>query len=185
MTALRDALRVEGPAEYARRCVENLVRGLPAPAAPASKVFVSHAACFVSIKKRGDLRGCVGTLAPVEPDLAREIAHNAASAAFHDPRFHPVCKDELPELTYSVDVLSPSEPATAGELDPGRYGVIVATGFRRGVLLPDLAGVDTVARQLAIALQKAGIDPDEEFAIERFTVTRYREGSEPTGDRAS
>ena len=82
-------------------------------------------------------------------------------------------------------MLSASEPVTSAELDPTRYGVIVAAGFRRGVLLPDLAGVDTVARQLAIALQKAGISPDEEFAIERFTVTRYHEGGEMTGDRAT
>ena len=185
MTVANDMGQAEGPAEYARRCVESLVRRRSTPPAPASEVFAARAACFVSIKKGGDLRGCVGTLAPAEAHLAREIARNAASAAFHDPRFHPVREDELPELTYSVDVLSASDPATVGELDPRRYGVIVATGFRRGVLLPDLAGVDTVARQLAIALQKAGIEPDEEFSIERFTVTRYREGCEPTGDRAS
>ena len=166
-----------GPADYARACVESMVRGRPTPAPPGSEVFAPRAACFVSIKKLGELRGCIGTLAPAEPDLAQEIARNASSAAFHDPRFPPVSEDELAALTYSVDVLSPSEPATAAELDPAEYGVIVTAGFRRGVLLPDLPGVDTVARQVAIALQKAGISPDEEFAIERFTVTRYRESS--------
>jgi AmmeMemoRadiSam system protein A len=183
MTAVHGTSRAEGPAEYARECVESMVCGRPTPAAPGSEVFASRAACFVSIKKDGELRGCVGTLAPVEPDLAREIARNAASAALHDPRFHPVREDELAALTYSVDVLSPSEPATAAELDPVEYGVLVTAGFRRGVLLPDLAGVDTVARQLAIALQKASISPDEEFAIERFTVTRYHEAGVQTGGR--
>jgi len=181
MTAEHDTFRAMGPAEYARECVESMVRRRPTPAAPGGEVFAPRAACFVSIKKLGELRGCVGTLAPAEPDLAHEIARNAASAAFHDPRFHAVGEDELAALTYSVDVLSPSEPATAAELDPSEYGVIVTAGFRRGVLLPDLTGVDTVARQLAIALQKAGISPDEEFAIERFTVKRYHEGTDQSG----
>jgi len=79
----------------------------------------------------------------------------------------------------SVDVLSPSEPCDKSDLDPSRYGVIVSSGFRRGVLLPDLEGVDTVATQLAIALQKAGIAPWEDFSLERFTVTRYHEGDPP------
>jgi len=134
----------------------------------------------VSIKQRGQLRGCIGTLTPAEPDLAHEIARNAASAAFHDPRFPPVTADELDGLSYSVDVLSPSEPTRLEELDPRRYGVIVSSGWRRGVLLPDLAGVDTVERQVFIALQKAGISPDEPFETQRFTVTRYLEG-EPEG----
>ena len=168
-----------GPADYARACVAALVRGQAPPAAPQEPFYARPAACFVSLKKHGDLRGCIGTLAPAEPDLGREIARNARAAAFQDPRFPPVREDELEALSVSVDVLSPSEPCALTDLDPSRYGVIVSTGFRRGVLLPDLPGVDTVARQVAIALQKAGIAPDEDFTVARFTVDRYREGEAP------
>lgn len=174
---MNDAQRPNAPdpAAYARRCVEALVAGAKAPASPNDALYGVRSACFVSIKKHGDLRGCIGTLAPCEPCLGDEIARNAHSAAFGDPRFPPVGDEELTDLTYSVDVLSDSEPCSLEELDPKVYGVIVEAGWRRGVLLPDLAGVDTVARQVAIALQKAGISSHERFAVSRFTVTRYRE----------
>ena len=163
------------PAAYARTCVEALVSGDKAPAPPDDDLYATRAACFVSIKKHGDLRGCIGTLAPCEPTLGDEIARNAHSSAFGDPRFPPVASGELDGLSYSVDVLSDAEPCTLDDLDPRVYGVIVEAGWRRGVLLPDLAGVDTVARQVDIALQKAGISPQERFSVSRFTVTRYRE----------
>jgi len=165
-----------GPADYARGCVAAYCGGRPAPPAPADPLYDTVAACFCSIKKRGDLRGCIGTLTPAESDLGHEIARNAWSAAFQDPRFPPIRPEELEHLTFSVDVLSPSEDCAADELDPARYGVIVTSGWHRGVLLPDLPGVDTVERQLAIVLQKAGIAPGEPYRIERFTVTRYGQG---------
>ena len=165
-----------GPADFARACVEAAVVGDDTPIAPATPLFTQRAACFVSLKRRGQLRGCIGTLEPAEPDLGREIARNARSAAFHDPRFPPVAASELNVLTYSVDVLSPSRAVQAEELDPRRYGVIVSCGWRRGVLLPDLPGVDTVEAQVCIALQKAGIGLDEDYDLHCFTVTRYREG---------
>jgi AmmeMemoRadiSam system protein A len=178
-----DALRgPPGPADYARACVEGCVLGRPLPRPAEHPFYRGRAACFVSLKKRGELRGCIGTLEPAETALAAEIARNARSAAFHDPRFHRVRPDELPDLACSVDVLSPSEPCVAADLDPAVYGVIVLAGYRRGVLLPDLQGVDTAEQQVAIALQKAGIDPDEAFTLERFTVTRYREGEPPHDD---
>jgi len=164
-----------GPAAYARACVEAFVGGRPAPPAPADALYERVAACFCSLKKHGELRGCIGTVTPAEPSLGAEIARNAYAAAFRDPRFAPVSEAELGSLSYSVDVLSPSEPCTRADLDPRRYGVLVSAGGRRGVLLPDLAGVDTVDRQLTIALQKAGIDPGEPCAIERFTVHRFGE----------
>jgi AmmeMemoRadiSam system protein A len=166
----------EGPADYARKCVECLVSGRPVPGAPSEPLYSRQAACFVSLKKHGQLRGCIGTLEPAEPHLGAEIARNARSAAFDDPRFAAVRADELAALACSVDVLSPSEPCTFDDLDPHVYGVIVAAGYRRGVLLPDLEGIDTAAEQVGIALQKAGIRPDEQFSVRRFTVTRYREG---------
>ena len=171
-----------GPADYARACVESCVLGRPLPRSSAHPFFSRRAACFVSLKRHGELRGCIGTLEPAEADLGAEIAHNARSAAFHDPRFHRVRPDELPELTCSVDVLSPSEPCALVDLDPAVHGVIVLAGVRRGVLLPDLQGVDTVEQQVDIALQKAGIGPGEAFTLERFTVTRYREGEPPRDD---
>ena len=165
-----------GPADYARGCVEAFVDGLPAPPAPADSLYDGVAACFCSIKKHGELRGCIGTLTPASSCLADEIARNAHAAAFGDPRFPPIGAGELAALSYSVDVLSACEPCDREALDPRRYGVIVSAGGRRGVLLPDLAGVETVERQLAIALQKAGIAPGTDYTIERFTVTRFGEG---------
>jgi len=107
--------------------------------------------------------------------VSEEIIRNAVCACTEDPRFDPVRPEELESLEYSVDILGESESvASSGELDPKEYGVIVTSGFRRGLLLPDLEGVDTVEAQLAIACRKAGIAPDEPYAIRRFRVTRYR-----------
>ena len=171
-----------GPADYARVCVESCVLGRPLGPPTDHPFFTRRAACFVSLKKHGELRGCIGTLEPAAADLGAEIARNARSAALHDPRFQRVRADELPALTCSVDVLSPSAPCTPADLDPAVYGVIVLAGFRRGVLLPDLQGVDTVEQQVDIARQKAGIGAGEAFTLERFTVTRYREGAPPRDD---
>lgn len=133
-----------------------------------------RAGVFVSIKKHGNLRGCIGTIAPTRANVAEEIRAMAAAAAFHDPRFPPVTADELEELTYSVDILGPAEPAAGlDELDPKRYGVIVRRGMRQGLLLPNLEGVDTAEEQVAIARRKAGIGPDEPVELERFEVARY------------
>lgn len=165
-----------GAADYGRDCVEHLVRGQEVPSAPDHPLYRLRAACFVSLKKDGALRGCIGTLTPAEADLGYEIARNARAAAFHDPRFAPVREAELGALVYTVDILSPSEPCSHADLDPAHYGVIVLSGSRRGVLLPDLEGVDTVEAQVGIARQKAGIRPGERCDLERFTVTRCREG---------
>jgi len=139
-----------------------------------SSLLAQQAGVFVSLKINGQLRGCIGTIAPVEENLAAEIIENTISAGFYDPRFPPVSVEELPLLEYSVDVLSPPEPISgADELDPKKYGVIVQKGGRKGLLLPDLEGVDTVEKQLSIALEKAGIMPEENYQISRFLVTRY------------
>jgi len=133
------------------------------------------AGVFICLKKHGELRGCIGTISPVTECLASEIIRNAISASSEDPRFPPVGKDEIDGIEYTVDVLYPPEPVLdPEELDPGRYGVIVSKGIRRGLLLPDLDGVDTVEQQLYIAMQKAGISPDEpDVEIQRFKVQRY------------
>ena len=170
-----------GPAEYARACVRRLVARRSAPPAPDHPYYARRAACFVTLKMHGELRGCIGTLEPAEPDLGGEIARNAHSAAFQDPRFPPVEEDELEALVCSVDVLGDSEECELADLDPAEYGVIVSAGLRRGVLLPDLTGVGSVGQQVGIALQKAGIRADEPFRMQRFTVTRFREGDAPLG----
>jgi len=143
----------------------------------AKDLFEKRAGVFVSLKKFGELRGCIGTTAPTQDNIAEEIIENAISAGTRDPRFNPVRPDELDFLEYSVDVLSEAVPAKISELDPKTYGVIVRKGSRSGLLLPDLEGVDTVEQQLEIACRKAGINPRENYDIYKFTVTRYKGNS--------
>jgi len=132
------------------------------------------AGVFVSLKKHGQLRGCIGTISAVTGSIAEEIIRNAVSAGTDDPRFPPVTERELDELVYSVDVLAEPEPISSiDELDVKRYGVIVSKGYRRGLLLPNLEGVDTPGQQVAIALQKAGISPGETYTMQRFEVVRH------------
>ncbi len=134
-----------------------------------------RAGVFVSLKKHGGLRGCIGTIAPVTACIAKEIMKNAVSAAVEDPRFPPVTEQELSDLIYSVDVLAEPEPITSmSELDVKRYGVIVTAGRKRGLLLPNLEGIDTVEHQVAIAKKKAGIYDNEQFNLERFEVVRHK-----------
>ena len=134
-----------------------------------------RAGAFVSIHKDGRLRGCIGTIAPTCSCIAREIAQNALSASLRDPRFSPIRPSELDSLEITVDVLGETEKISSpDQLDVKRYGVIVTKGRRRGLLLPNLDGVDTVEEQISIALQKAGLDTDEEdYELERFEVVRH------------
>ncbi|MCL2059907.1 MAG: AmmeMemoRadiSam system protein A [Oscillospiraceae bacterium] len=142
-----------------------------------SELLAERAGAFVSIKKHGALRGCIGTISPVMDSLAGEIVENAISACSRDPRFDPVAPGELGDLTVSVDVLMAPEPlGSPAELDVVRYGVIVSRGYRRGLLLPNLEGVDSVEEQLRIALSKAGIRPSEQYSMERFEVVRHERG---------
>ena len=153
-----------------RRITPDEKPGLPA------ELLSTRAGAFVSLKKDGELRGCIGTIAPVQDSLAEEICANAISAGRHDPRFPPVTASELDELVYDVDVLGAPEPVeSADQLDPKRYGVIVSTADgRRGLLLPDLDGVDTVSEQLRIAAGKGHIDlRRDDCALERFEVVRH------------
>jgi AmmeMemoRadiSam system protein A/AmmeMemoRadiSam system protein B len=164
----------------ARGAIETFVREgrvieKPSELAPMLK---ERAACFVSIKTMdGELRGCIGTIEPAEDTLAEELIVNAVSSATRDPRFPPVRIEELSHLRYSVDVLSTPEPTQFEELDPKIYGVIVEdeSGRRRGLLLPDLQGVQTADRQVEIASRKAGINPGEPLKFSRFRVERFRE----------
>lgn len=162
----------------ARYSVESFVRTGRAPDLPAGvdlpeDMTGRRAGAFVSLHKHGQLRGCIGTIAPMQTDLAHEIVSNAVAACSRDPRFDAVRPDELADLQVGVDVLGPMEPCDAAGLDPVRYGVVVTNGWRRGVLLPDLEGVDTAEQQVAIARRKAGIAPGEPVELERFEVVRH------------
>jgi len=134
-----------------------------------------RAGVFVSLHKKGDLRGCIGTFAPTTENIAQEIIHNAISSSTQDPRFSPVTADELPDLEISVDVLTEPEPvASKNELNAKCYGCIVKAGHRRGLLLPDLEGVNTPDEQIAICRRKAGIGENEKVDLYRFKVRRHQ-----------
>ena len=163
--------------KLARASVENWVRDrriLPLPEDLPEELTKRRAGAFVSIHKNGQLRGCIGTISAVEDCLAEEIIRNAVSASSRDPRFSPITPDELKYLEISVDMLGDAEPIDSPDkLDVKRYGVIVTRGRKRGLLLPDLDGVDSVEEQIRIAKRKAGIREDEDADLERFEVVRH------------
>ena len=161
----------------ARYSLEHFVKThepAPLPENLPAELLNRRAGAFVSLHKDGNLRGCIGTIAATRDTLAEEILQNAISACSRDPRFEPVTIEELDDIEYSVDVLGEAERVfDVKELDVKRYGVIVENGGRRGLLLPDLEGVDTVEEQIAIAKRKAGIRPEEKVALWRFEVIRH------------
>lgn len=162
----------------ARQTLEAYIRegsNLDMPQNLPKEMLQDKAGVFVSLKKNGELRGCIGTIASTTDSIAREIMQNAISAGTGDPRFYPVEEEELDELQYSVDVLMAPEPIQSKEqLDVKRYGVIVRSGYKSGLLLPNLEGVDIVEEQLEIVLQKAGIAKSENYKMERFEVIRHK-----------
>jgi AmmeMemoRadiSam system protein A/AmmeMemoRadiSam system protein B len=129
---------------------------------------------FVSLKKFGALRGCIGTIFPVTDSIAEEIMRNAIEAGEGDPRFSPVSEGELEDIVFSVDVLTEPIAAKIEELDPKIYGVVVRSGRKSGLLLPDLEGVNTTSEQISIVLNKASISPNEKYSIEKFEVIRHK-----------
>ncbi len=181
-TKEREKLRLQREKEdayvrLARHTIEEYIRTGKKPEVPEGlpeELYRGRAGAFVSLKEDGKLRGCIGTIQPVRSCLAEEILHNAVSACSEDPRFSPVEQWEADRLTISVDVLGDTEPIDSpDDLDVARFGVIVTKGGRRGLLLPNLEGVDTVEQQIAIAKQKAGIREHEDVALERFEVVRH------------
>jgi AmmeMemoRadiSam system protein A len=162
--------------KLAKETVESYIREgkVPRPK-ELTPEMKQRAGVFVSIHKHGELRGCIGTFQPTRHNVAEEIIANAISSSTRDPRFPPVAASDLDDLEYSVDILSPPEPVEdISQLDPKKYGVIVESGFRRGLLLPDLEGVDSVEEQIAICRLKAGISPDEPVKLYRFQVRRFK-----------
>ena len=163
--------------KLARASAEYYVKNgevMPLPEDVAPELLNVRAGAFVSIHKFGALRGCIGTIASIQKNLALEIIENAVSAVSKDPRFQPVTEDELKYLDINVDVLGEAEKISSpAELDVKKYGVIVQSGYKRGLLLPDLDGVDTVEQQISIARRKGGIAPDEKVDLFRFEVVRH------------
>ncbi len=163
--------------KLARASLESFVKDrkrIPVPEGLPEEMTSERAGVFVSIHKHGKLRGCIGTFLPTTGSVAEEIIRNAVSAATEDPRFDRILPDELPWLDISVDVLgTPERVDSEKDLDPKKYGVIVSSGRKRGLLLPDLPGVDTVRDQVDIARQKGGIGKFEKTVLERFEVIRH------------
>lgn len=163
--------------KLAKDTIEEYVRNgnIIKPPSNLPTEMTGKAGVFVSLKKKGKLRGCIGTLQPTKENVVDEIIQNAVSAATHDHRFPPVTSSELDKLEYSIDVLSEPERISGKEdLDPKRYGVIVKSKELRGLLLPDLEGVDTPEEQIRIAAMKAGIYSAEGMELSRFEVKRYK-----------
>ncbi len=162
--------------KLAKEAVESYVRTGETPEPrELSPEMRERAGVFVSLHKQRQLRGCIGTFEPAKDNVAEEIIANAVSASTMDPRFSPVTESELDDLEYSVDILTAPEPVTdLSELDPAEYGIIVESGWRRGLLLPDLEGVDSVEEQIAICRLKAGISAGEPVNLYRFQVRRFK-----------
>jgi AmmeMemoRadiSam system protein A len=163
--------------KLAKDAVESYIRAGKMPKTEElTPEMRERAGVFVSIHKYGQLRGCIGTFEPTKDDVAQEIIANAISASTGDPRFPPVTVSELDDLEYSVDILTRPEPVTdISQLDPKEHGVIVESGWRRGLLLPDLEGVDSADEQIAICRLKAGISPAEPVRLYRFQVRRFKQ----------
>jgi AmmeMemoRadiSam system protein A len=163
--------------KLARQSLEAYIRNgtfIQVPDGLPEEMLKTRAGAFVSIHKHGKLRGCIGTISPTAENVAQEIIRNAVSASTRDPRFDPISEDELKWLEINVDVLGkPEKIDSTADLDVKRYGVIVSCGYKRGLLLPDLDGVDTPQQQIAIAMQKGGIRESDPYTLERFEVVRH------------
>lgn len=172
-------LKIDNLPALARVTVEHYVRNHEVLSSPSIPEFDTvKAGVFVTIKAHENLRGCIGTILATADNVILETQRNAISAAFRDPRFPPVNLHELVHLNYEVSILHPPEPIkSVAALDTLKYGVIVHSGQRRGLLLPDLEGIDTPEKQVNIAMQKAGIRPGEPISLERFQVDKYHETS--------
>ncbi|MBU3957315.1 AmmeMemoRadiSam system protein A [Patescibacteria group bacterium] len=165
--------------KLAKNTVEAYIKTNKIPPLPKKlpqEMIKKKAGAFVSIhKKDGSLRGCIGTFLPTRPNIALEIITNTISSATQDPRFPPITEKELSDLVYSVDILSkPKTISNRKAIDPKKYGLIVSTpDGRRGLLLPNIPGVDTPEQQIKICCQKAGIEPKEKVKLETFIVERH------------
>ncbi len=164
--------------ELARKAISTFLKEnkfIKPPDTTPEELIQRQAGVFVSLHQNSDLRGCIGTINPVQNNIAEEIIHNAISAATKDPRFQPLNPEELSKTDISVDILTEPLPANIKELDPDKYGVIVKKDNQTGLLLPNLPGITNVYEQIQIACQKAGLDPNDSFSIFKFEVKRISE----------
>ncbi|MEE8638683.1 MAG: AmmeMemoRadiSam system protein A [Candidatus Margulisiibacteriota bacterium] len=162
--------------QLARKTIETYVKEGKVIDPPREMIpeMEGKAGVFVSLHRQGQLRGCIGTFGPTTESVAREIIRNAIQSSTEDPRFPPVQAGELADLEISVDVLSDPVPVkSVKELDAKKYGVIVKSGPLRGLLLPDLPGVNLPEEQIAICRRKAGIGENQPIELFRFEVRRY------------
>lgn len=172
-------MKMENPDPYVRLARESLTRYLISgdyidiPSYVTEEMKTIKRGVFVTLKKEGSLRGCIGTFMPTRENICEEIIKNAVSAGIHDSRFPPVEIEELDDIDFSVDVLTEPQESSIEDLDPKKYGVIVKSGSKLGLLLPDLEGVHTIEKQISIALQKGGISPGDDYTIEKFQVIRH------------
>jgi AmmeMemoRadiSam system protein A len=170
------ARRLHPVVKLAKKTVESYVReGKTPKPKKLTPEMRERAGVFVSLHEHGQLRGCIGTFEPREKNVAEEIIANAISSSTGDPRFPPVTASELDDLEYSVDILTEPEPVEdISQLDAKEYGVIVESDWKKGLLLPDLEGVDTVEEQIAICRLKAGISTGDPIKLYRFQVRRFQ-----------
>ena len=172
--------RVNNEDTYVRLARESLTHYLTegnlmdVPSYVRSEMINNKSGVFVSLKKFGALRGCIGTIFPITENTSKEIIRNAVEAGEGDPRFSNVLFGELEDIVFSVDVLTKPIAALKAELDPKKYGVVVRSGGKSGLLLPDLEGVSTIEEQISIVLNKASISPNENYTIEKFEVIRHK-----------
>lgn len=163
--------------KLARLSIENYIlkkEKLTPPQNIPMELLENKAGVFVSIHKHDTLRGCIGTIVPTKENIAEEIISNAISAAIHDSRFQPITEDELKWLEINVDVLKKTEPIESKEeLDVKKYGVIVTSGFKQGLLLPNLDGIETIDDQISIAMRKGNIQKTDNYKLQRFEVIRH------------
>lgn len=178
LTAMIRIVKKDPYVALAKEAVECYVRTRKVPLLKENlpdTVYTERAGVFVSISKFDELRGCVGSLCPLQKNIGEEIIYNAIAAAMEDPRFLPIEEKELPYLEYQVDILSETtEVKDMKELDAKKYGVVVRDHYRKGLLLPDIQGIESPLQQIRIALEKAGMSPDEPFQLERFEVRRHQ-----------
>jgi len=163
----------------AKQAIENYIKEktpLVLPSGLSPDLLIKKAGVFVTVMKGGELRGCIGTYLPIRENIAEEIIYNAVAAATEDNRFESISEEELPQLSYAVYLLNePELIKDLKELDPKKYGIVIKTSYKSGLLLPDLEGIDTIEKQIAIACEKGGVDPArEKFVIYRFSAEKYQ-----------
>jgi MEMO1 family protein len=162
--------------DLGRRAIEAYLRSRQRiePPLPLPVEWQAPSAAFVTLRKHGELRGCVGSIRPTEPTAAHELIRYAIASAVRDPRFDPVRLEEVPMLSIRVQLLDPAEPITdISRLDPRTYGIIVRSGERQALLLPGIDEIVTPEQQLRAACQKAGIDPHAALQLERFRTRTF------------